>query len=190
MTPTIVVNPFVRRQTAESPFSCFAGSGGWDTLVARTQAAMAAGNTKPGYRDGVLEVIIDPTDILSGVVVLTEGAELVGAFKPRRPGETPRKEIRAKGATKMPAVTASIILYRADVLAEGGDNTLPADGGGWEIISLNASPVEGDMPIDPVVLMHNHFGSDGGTATGLSDAEFVALLRKGFDFWKNKAMAG
>ena len=190
MTPTVVVNPFVLRQTADSPHSHFAGDGGWDTLVARTLTAMAAGNAKQGYRDGVLEVIIDPTGILSGVAILADGVELVGAYKPRRPGETPRKEIRAKGASKMPAATASIILYRADVLAEGGDNTLPADGGGWEIISLNASPVEGDMPIDPMVLMHNHFGSDGGTATGLSDSEFVALLRKGFEFWKNKAMVG
>ena len=190
MTPTVVVNPFARRQTAESPFSHFAGDGGWDTLVARTVAAMAAGNAKQGYRDGVLEVIIEPTGILSGVAVLTDGVELVGAYKPRRPGETPRKEIRAKGASKMPAATASIILYRADVLAEGGDNPLPADGGGWEIISLNASPVEGDMPIDPMTLLHNHFGSDGGTATGLSDSELVAMLRKGFEFWKDKAMAG
>jgi hypothetical protein len=187
---TVVVNPFVLRQTTASPFSHFGGAGGWDTLVTRTVAAMAEGNTRSGYRDGVLEVIIDPTDILSGVVVLAEGAELTGAYKARRPNEDPRKEIRAKGASKMPAVTASIILYRADVLAEDGDNTLPADSGGWEIISLNASPVEGPLPIDPMVLMHNHFGSDGGTATGLSDSELVALLRKGFEFWKDKAMAG
>lgn len=188
MNPTVVVNPFVLRQTAESPFSHF--EGGWDALVSRTVAAMAAGTVKPGYRDGVLEVIVDPTGIMSGVVVLEDGAELTGAYKARRAGETPRKEIRAKGASKMPAATASVILYRADVLAEGGDNTLPADSGGWEVISLNAAPVEGEMPIDPEVLMHNHFGADGGTATNLSDAEFVALLRKGYHFWKDKAFAG
>jgi len=190
MMRALVTNPFVIRQTAESPFSHFAGDGGWDTIVARTVAAMAAGDTRPGSRDGVLEVIIDPTDVMSGVVVLTDGAELVGAYKPRRKGESPRKELRAKGAHKMPAVTASVILYRADVLAESGDNTLPADGGGWEIVSLNASPVEGDIPIDPMTLMHNHFGSDGGTATGMSDSEFVAALRRGFGFWKDKALAG
>ncbi|NBR67642.1 MAG: DUF3228 family protein [Actinobacteria bacterium] len=190
MTPTVVVNHFVLRQTAESPFSHFAGEGGWDTLVSRTVAAMDAGHAKPGYRDGVLEVPIDPTDVMSGVVLLEAGAELTGAYKARRAGETPRKTTLAKGASKMPAATASIILYRADVLAEGGDNTLPADSGGWEVISLNAAPVEGEMPIDPEVLMHNHFGADGGTATNLSDAEFVALLRKGYHFWKDKALAG
>ena len=190
MHASLVVNPFVLRQTAESPFSHFAGDGGWGTIVARAIAAMAAGATKPGYRDGVLEVIIDPTDVMSGVVVLTDGAELVGTYKPRRVGETPRKEIRAKGAHKMPAATASVILYRTDVLAENGDNILPMSAGGWEIVSLNASPVEGDIPIDPMTLMHNHFGSDGGTATGMSDSEFVSALRRGFEFWKNKAMAG
>jgi len=185
---TVVVNPFVLRQTAESPFSHF--EGGWDALVSRTIAAMAAGSTRPGYRDGVLEVVIDPTDVVSGVVLLEEGAELTGAYKARRANEAPRKTTLAKGASKMPAATASVILYRADVLAEGGDNTLPADSGGWEVISLNAAPVEGEMPIDPEVLMHNHFGADGGTATNLSDAEFVALLRKGYHFWKDKAFAG
>lgn len=185
-----VVNPFVLRQTEESPFSHFAGDGGWGTIVSRTIAAVAAGATKPGYRDGVLEVIIDPTDVLSGVVVLTDGAELVGTYKPRRVGETPRKEIRAKGARKMPAATASVILYRTDVLAETDDNTLPLNAGGWEIVSLNASPLPGDIPIDPTTLMHNHFGSDGGTATGMSDSDFVTLLRRGFEFWKNKALAG
>jgi hypothetical protein len=190
MTHTVVINPFVRRQTADSPFSHFAGVGGWDTILDRIRESLVAGRIKQGYRIGVLEIDIDPKDILSGVAILGEMAELTGAYKSRRPGETPRKEIRAKGAAKMPAVTASIILYHVATLAENGDNSVPVETDSWEVISLNASPVEGDMPIDPMVLMHNHFGSDGGTATGLSDSEFVALLRKGFEFWKDKAMVG
>jgi len=187
---TIVANPFVVRQTADSPFSCFTGEGGWDTLLDRIRAAFAAGAVRNGYRDGVVLVDIAPEDILSGVVTLTDGAELVGAYKARRKGEEPRQQVLAKGATKMPALSAYAVLYRADVLAEGGDNTLPADSGGWELISLNASPVEGDMPIDPMVLMHNHFGSSGGTATGMDDEQFVAALRTAFAWWKDKAMAG
>ncbi len=187
---TIVTNPFVLRQTPDSPFSHFDGEGGWDALMERIRSAYAAGAVRPGYRDGVCLVDIDVADILSGVAVLAEGAELIGSYKARVPGETPRKEVRAKGASKMDAVSAFAVLYRADVLAEGGNNTLAADSGGWEVISLNAAPVEGDMPIEPGVLMHNHFGSDGGTATGLSDSELVALLRKGFEFWKDKALAG
>jgi hypothetical protein len=46
------------------------------------------------------------------------------------------------------------------------------------------------MPIDPMTLMHNHFGSSGGTATNMTDAELVAALRTSFMWWKDKAMAG
>jgi hypothetical protein len=166
------------------------GEGGWDALLDRIRAAFEAGSVRPGYRDGVCLVDIAPDGILSGVVTLTNGSELTGSFRPRRKGEEPRKEILAKGASKIPAVSAFAVLYRADVLAEGGDNTLAADSGGWELVSLNGSPVEGDMPIDPMTLLHNHFGSSGGTATNMTDAELVAALRTSFMWWKDKAMAG
>jgi len=38
-------------------------------------------------------------------------------------------------------------------------------------------------------LMHNHFGSDGGTRTNLSDEQFVAMLKDSFIFWSDKALA-
>ena len=126
----------------------------------------------------------------TGVVTLTEGTELVGSFKARREGETPRKQVLAKGAKKLPAAQVDIVLYRTDVLAESGDNTLEVSQDNWEVISINASPVEGDIPINPITLMHNHFGSDGGTATNMTDEQFVAALREGFAFWADKAMAG
>ena len=187
---SIVANPFVLCQTESSPYSCFVGEGGWDALLARIHSAFAAGAVRPGYREGVCLVDISPESLLSGVVTLTEGTELTGSFKARRAGEEPHQQVLAKGAKKIAAVSAFAVLYRADVLAEGGDNTLPADGGGWELISLNASPVEGDMPIEPMVLMHNHFGSTGGTATNMTDEQLVAALRAGFEFWKDKAMCG
>ena len=185
----ICINPFVRRQTAESPFSHFAGEGGWDALLNRITSAFEAGAVRPGYRDGVVLVDISSEGILSGVVTLTEGVELTGSFKARRAGEKPRKEVLAKGGKKLPAFSAFAVLYRADVLVEG-NNTLRVDGDWWELISLNASPVEGEMPIDPGVLMHNHFGSSGGTATNMTDDEFVDALRTSFLWWKDKAMAG
>jgi len=186
--PTLCINPFVRRQTNDSPFSSFDGT--WEDLLARVEAAFAAGKVRPGYRDGVCLVDLDPEGVRSGVVLLKEGDSLVGSFNPRRADEAPRKQVLAKGARKMRAVTAYAVLYRADVLAEDGDNTLPAESGGWEVISLNASPVEGDAPMDPLALMYNHFGGDGGTATGMTDEQFVAALRVGFHWWKDKAMAG
>ena len=64
--------------------------------------------------------------------------------------------------------------------------------GNWEIISINASPIEGSSgtPITPETLMYNHFGGDGGTDTKLSDKEFVKMLRDSFEFWKDKVLCG
>ena len=59
--------------------------------------------------------------------------------------------------------------------------------GEWEIVSINCSPVDEDMPIEPSVLMHNHFGSSGGTATGMSDKELVAQLGVSRAWWADKA---
>ena len=180
----ISTNPFVRRQTAESSFSHSESS--WDELC---QLALDNfDNAIPGYREGVIEVPVPADGIFTGLVTLKEGDVLTGSFAARRDGETPRIEIRATGCEKVPAVTATIILYSSQCLAENGDNSQEPVEGNWEIVSLNSSPVEGDMPINPDTLMHNAFGSDGGSHTDMSDAELVALLRKGFDFWKNKAM--
>ena len=182
----ITVNPFVRRQTAESSFSHFAGD--MDRLPELVRCRWE--NARPGYREGVVLVPVGTTDFFSGVIVLEEGAKLTGSFEARRDGEAPRKEFRALSSLerKIAAQSVEIVLYRSDVLAEGGDNSLEPSTENWEIISINASPTEGEMPIAPMTLMHNHFGSDGGTATNMTDAEFVQALREGFKFWANKAL--
>jgi len=189
---TVHVNSFVRRQTPESEFSHFDGPPGaadvWENLRASIELMLADGVSKPGYRDGVVLVPCNPQYFFSGVVTLEEGSELRGSFKARRAGEAPRKSVGAVAADKLPAKSVEIVLYASTVLAEGGDNELPAEEGNWEIISINANPCEGEMPIGPNVLMHNHFGSNGGTDTGLSDEDFVKMLRESFMFWKDKAM--
>ena len=189
--PVVVVNPFVRRQTRESGFSHFEGT--WEEMVERVRATCVAGHAVPGYRDGVLEVPVDPQGVFSGIVQLKAGDRLSGVFAGRTEGENPRKQFFVEGA-KMPAAQATVILYRADVLAEDGDNTLDPAKEGWEIISLNASPVEGPMPMDPMTLCANQFlgGVEGhhATQTHLSEADFVARLRDSFLFWQDKAMAG
>ena len=179
---TIVLNPFTRRQIADSPYSHYEGD--MDALPALVEANFE--EQHPGYRDGVILVRVPPDGFYSSMVVLTEGQELTGSYSPRREGETPRLRVYAKGA-KSPAAQVDIVLYRSDVLAEDGDNVLEAGSGGWEIISINASPVVGNVPIHPTTLMHNHFQSDGGTATNLSDADFVAMLEESFRYWADKA---
>jgi len=181
-----VINPFVLRQTKNSPFSHYGGT--FDGVLALVEDNFE--NAKSGYRDEVVLVSVPPEGFFSGVVQLEEGQELTGSFKARRDGESPRKQVLAKGATKIPAVSVDIVLYRSDLLADSGDNALEATADNWEVVSINASPVEGDMPIDPITLMHNHFGSDGGTDTEMSDSELVAALREGFSFWADKALCG
>ena len=133
---------------------------------------------------------VRPERFFSSVVDLRDGDELAGGFESRRAGEDPRKFITVNSRNKARARTVDIVLYASTVLAEDGDNNLPPEPGNWEIISINASPTEGDTPISPMVLMHNHFNSSGGTATNLSDSNFVAMLKESFNYWKDKANCG
>ena len=184
---TIVgINKFVERQTATSRFSHFSGSD--DELLTRIQQAWE--QAKPGYRTGVLLVPVEPSGFFSGVVKLQEGDALTGTFEARKEGEKPRKAVVAEGREKMPARTVDVVLYSSTVLAEDEENELPAEQSNWEVISINASPDLYEMPINPNVLMHNHFGSSGGTKTNLNDEDFVAMLRRSFEYWSDKALAG
>ncbi len=185
------INTFVTRQTPESSFSCFMGT---DTELL---VAVLAGIDKAvlGYRDGVLIVPVAPEGFLSAVVTLQDGDKLAGEFKARRAGEAPRQHVglavpeENRVAHKSPALKVDVILYASSVLAEdGGSNELPPVDGNWEIISINASMCEGDEPIAPMTLLHNHFGSSGGTATNMTPEQLEDALRVSFDFWKNKTM--
>ena len=180
LIPAIAFNDFVLRQTAESPFSHWTITD--DELIQRVCDQF--NSHRPGYRDGVITVSINPDGFFSSVNQLKEGDKLHGEFKARREGETPRIQILAKGS-KMPAKNVEVVLYRHDVL--GNDATTEAT---WEIVSVNASPEQGEIPIHPDTLMHNHFGSDGGTATNLSNSDFMDKLKESFLYWKDKALVG
>jgi hypothetical protein len=183
---SIYPNSFITRQTEESPYSYSTQS--WEELAQECEINFDA--AKPGYTDGVLLVPISTETVFSGVCLLGTNQPLSGKFESRRDGEAPRKTLHAVGGVKAPAQSAFVVLYCSAILSADGSNQLPPDEGNWEMISLNASPVEGEMPINPMVLMHNHFGSDGGTDTGLSSEQFEELLREAFLFWRDKAMCG
>lgn len=178
----IVLSTFVRRQTKASRFSHFEGTEA--DLLARTVADFDSQN--PGYRDGVVLVpMTDLSGFMSAVVVVEPGDQLVATFESRRDGEAPRKTSRcAIGRSKAPAVRADIVLYRKDVLAEDPKHVSLGE---WEIVSINCSPVDEDMPIEPSVLLHNHFESDGGSATGMSPEALVEQLRVSHAWWADKA---
>lgn len=195
MRCAVKTNSFVRRQTPESQFSHiepYTVGDAWQHVELYCLNKIQNNEYNQGYREGVILVPVTDAELMrriySGVVQLKEGDELTGQFRARREGEEPRKSTFATNGKKMPAKSAFVVLYASTVLAEDGDNEAPAVEGNWEIISLNANPTEDEMPIAPNTLMHNHFGSDGGTATNLSDAEFVEMLKKSFEWWKDKAM--
>jgi hypothetical protein len=183
--PTVGINDFVLRQTRESAFTHHHGIGGWKAVAALVLEHWE--RRRPGYRDGVCLVPVPPEGFFCGVVELEEGDELSGRYEARRPGEEPRKAVRAvgKGKGKMPAKSVEVVLYRRDVLEEGGEDCTGQD---WDVISVNGSPAEGEMPIAPMTLIANHFELDGGTATGMNPEEFVEALRESVLFWRNKAL--
>jgi hypothetical protein len=198
----VAVNPFALRYTKDSPYSYYDGSmeevlklvkKAWQEHTGMLEAAwenpsVYRETVKEGFRDGIILITVPSQNFYSGIAQLNEGDELIGEFKPRKEGEIPRKQIGAKGANKVPAAQTEIILYRSDVLAEDGDNTLESSKDNWEIIMIKASPVEGKEPQNPESLCANHLHEDGGTDSKMTDAEFVEALRVSREFWRDKAM--
>lgn len=189
---TIAINPFVRRQTPSSRFSHFTGSEG--DLLNCIEANLH--RATPGYREGVILVPVPPRDFQAGgAFELKSGVPLRARFESRREGEDPRLTVGLDvggnyEAFKRPAIAVDIVLYASTVLAEDGDNTLPAEPGNWEVISINARDREEAEPMHPDTLMANHFQEDGGTATGMTDSEFVAALRVSRAYWRNRVSLG
>jgi len=185
----VTFNSFVRRQTPESRFGHTRKTEA--DVIAEVEANFS--QAKPGYRPGVCLVPVDPQGWFSATVELKEGDELVGHYTARRPGEEPRKVVGVAPAggdyeaAKQAAVACDIVLYASTVLAEDGDNEAEAVEGNWEIISMNPRITVEDEPIHPDTLMANHFHEDGGTATGMTPAEFEAALRTSRAYWKSRA---
>lgn len=189
----IATNDFVRRQTKESEFTHYDGT--WASLERLTEANFH--KAKPGYRDGVCLVPMPDwacRNFYCGIMTLQEGDKLVGEYKRRQPDEEPRKTIRAKGRDLGPGIgvvgksackAVDIVLYRRDVLEEGGEDCTGCE---WDIISINGRLTEEEMPIHPNTLIANHFQLSGGTATNMSPEEFEKALRESVLFWKDKAI--
>ena len=189
---TKIAMGFAARQTPESKFSHWLISE--EALIARIEAAFD--QRKPGYRDGVCLVPVDPKGFYTGIVT-------VSMARGGRAGETPRKTfcldtrvarkvpeglllVEGAPAAKVPAKAVDVVLYHRDVLGEEGE-THEAE---WLITSVNASPVEGEMPMNPATMMANHFGYSGGTDTHMTPEEFVDALRESYWFWRDKTFAG
>lgn len=179
---TVHISNFVRRQTPQSGYSHWTISD--EELLSRIQANLS--QAKPGYREGVILVPVDPSGFFSSTVLLKDGDRLVGEYKSRKPGEEPRKSTYVIGGEKLPAKRVDVVLYAHHVLAENYENDTNCD---FEIVSINAAPDLEEAPIPTGALIANHLELSGGTSTKMTDSEFVALLRKSVLYWKDKSQA-
>lgn len=188
--PDFGINDFALRHTPDNHFSYYEPPEGevWGGLLRLVEENWD--KAKPGYRDGVVLVPVPPEHFYSSEVTLKKGDWLRGTYDSRREGEHPRKSIQVvrKGMrTKNrhdPAKFVNIVLYHRDVLAEDEPDGIFHE---WEIVTILASS-EDNPPMDPDTFMANHFGADGGTDTKMTDAEFVAELRRCWEYWKDRAL--
>jgi len=200
--PTVGINPFVRRQTADSRFSHFDGD---LDAVADMAALWWSSAREPGYRDGVVLVSVLPKGFFSGVVEVTEETPLLTTFEARQRGEDPVLVTVALKGEKLPAGRVDLVLYRRDVLLEDFERERKAaeekgetfskteagyapTGREWELVSINAEPGEADepAPLTPDAMARNYLSLPGGTKADYSAEEFARSIL----YWSCRAMIG
>jgi len=161
-----------------------------EELLPEITQKVEANQTKPGYREGVILVPLNPKNFTGKLRTLQEGDTLNGVFEPRQKGELPRKQIKVdpKSGGPDPIVAVDAVLYSNLVLAEGNENSDPkAD---FEVITFLTKITEEDQTMPPETLMANHFqwSGNGGTDTKMTAKQFETELHKSFLFWYNKAI--
>lgn len=147
---------------------------------------------KPGYKDGVVTVEVDPSEFVTGLVILNEEMPLISKFGRRKaalPGERPFINTTVPGIAGAQAKHVVIVLYSHELLEEEGANSGEAD---YEIVTINASPYEGGKlpdglesePMDPVTMARNFLGLPGGTKAEYSAEQFARSIV----FWNEHRM--
>lgn len=143
-------------------------------------------SAKPGYREGVTLIPLDPKNFLGTIKTLQTGDPLYGMFLPRVAGELPRKQVKVHGIPD-PVVAVDAVLYANHVLAETNEVSSPdAD---YEVVAVLPKVYEEEQPMHPDTLManHFHFEGNGGTATKMTPQEFESAMRTSYHFWRNRA---
>jgi hypothetical protein len=165
---TIGTTQFARGRHVPTGYSHFDGT--WAELEALV--AQHANQAKPGYRDGVLLVPVPADRFWSSLVEPQQGATLEGDVFRRRPDEEPFLRVRQVGGAKQRAGYVEVVIYRADVLREGGDEP-ESD---WEVVSVNANPTDAPDPMDPVTMARNYLGLAGGTKGNFTAEQFALAI--------------
>ena len=185
----VAVNSFVKRQTPESRFSHFDGT--WDELAKLTESCFE--HQVPGYRDGVILVSVPPQGFYSSILEMNDSMDAAVIFESRMDGEDPVISIVADGADKSPAKRVEIVLYRHDVLAEDGDADTNAE---WEIVSINVSPTDEEVPMNPMTRARNILHLGGGTDAKIEDlskkelVDLVKTMAEEIFFWNTHVQVG
>jgi len=188
---SIGLNEFIYRQLGEagaaSKYSHFSQSEVVedDYRYLKEIAAENFPQATPGYRDGVVLVPVNPCGFWSGVVEVTPETELKTSFGARRKGEAPYLQTVAVGGKKLQAVVVELVLYRRDVLLEEGPDAVSTEAD-WEIVSINARPMEGVEPLNPVTMARNFLAREGGTKGEFTAEEFA----KAIEYWSTRVMCG
>lgn len=179
----VVVSPFARGRHLAGPSTGLSYYGGSElSLVELINNSLDEEEPLPGYRDGVVRVVVPPTEFFSALVRLEPGDNLQAEYKARREGEDPFIDVRVL-KNPQPAGYVEVILYRHDVLAADGDASCEEEDS-WEVVSINAQPEEGDVPMLPLTMARNMLGLEGGTKAEYAAEQFAASIV----FWSQHAM--
>ena len=194
---TVSVNPFVARQTAESPFS---HSSMTFEEVALLLHEVEEKNLSEGYRPASYEqggrvILARLTDeqvmdrFFSAITLIREGEQVIEGFRSRVEGEDPRPFREVVRDEKPLAKTVDLVFYNAVALAQDGDNISELSPDNWELVSINASEDEcmDAPPITPVALHANYHNLSGGTETSMTEDEYNAQMVISKEYWDCRA---
>jgi hypothetical protein len=174
---SIRCSEFVKRQTKDSRFAYWEWT--WEELEALVLKHFS--EQQPGYRDGVVLIPVPPEGFYSSIIRVHAGDELSSTCEARQDGEGPAIVTTVLNQSKTPARKVDIVLYRSDVLDEDHSRSTDAD---WEIISINASPIEQDVPMHPLTMAHNELHLEGGTKAEYSKEQYLNSII----FWSQYSM--
>lgn len=173
----IAVSKFAReRHTPEGPRDHFSGT--WEELIQLVEKNFE--NAVEGYRPGVCRVPVTPEGFFCSTIEAKDAPELIAVFEARREGELPFLQVRTTGA-KSPAHAVEVILYRHDVLEEGGERTSDAE---WEVVSIQARLSDEPEPMHPMTMARNflkgidpnHPAGEGGSAGTYTAEDFARAV--------------
>jgi hypothetical protein len=183
----IEANEFVKRQTPESKFSHFNGT--WEDLAALTW--LYINDAKPGYRQGVMLVPVPAHMFMTSIVKVGPQTPLEATFVSRQEGEEKHLGTISRNGKKQQAKYVEIVVYGLSVLQE----EKPSESGApWQIISINASPTESEVPFPPISRARNILGLKGGTDAQLEEktklelVEMIVDMARATIFWSQHVM--